>query len=271
MPMWGEYKLSDVRTVAVESWLQSVPLSDGSRAKIRNVMSALFSHAMRWELYDRNPITLVRQSAKRESLPDVLTAEEIRSLLSELKEPYRTLVFLAATTGLRASELLALQWQDVDFDAGQIRLSRGIVDQKITTMKTEASRKSLPLTTELALVLANWRAKCTYNQSHDWVFASLDKKGTQPLWPENILRRHVRPAVERAGITKQVGFHTFRHSFATILTSNKEDVKTAQELLRHANSRITMDIYTQAINSTKVAAQEKLAGMFVPLCSHGSA
>jgi len=271
LPMWSEYKLSDVRTVAVESWLQSVPLSLGSRAKIRNVMSALFSHAMRWELYDRNPITLVRQSAKREKVPDVLKAEEIRSLLSELQEPYRTMVFLVATTALRASELLALQWQDVDFDAGQIRLSRGIVHQKITAMKTEASRKPLPLTTEWALVLANWRAKCAYNQSHDWVFASLAKKGTQPLWPENVLRRHVRPAAMRAGITKRIGFHTFRHSFATILRSNREDIKTAQELLRHANSKVTMDTYTQAFDPAKIAAQERLADMFVPICSRGSA
>ena len=271
MPMWSEYKLSDVRTVTVESWLQSVPLSHGSRAKIRNVMSTLFSHAMRWELYDRNPITLVRQSAKRESVPDVLTAEEIRSLLSELQDPYRTMVFLVATTALRASELLALQWQDIDFDAGQIRLSRGIVHQKITAMKTEASRKPLPLTAELALVLANWRAKCAYNQSHDWVFASLDKKGTQPLWPENVLRRHVRPAAMRAGISKRIGFHTFRHSFATIMRSNREDIKTAQELLRHANSKVTMDTYTQAFDPAKIAAQERLADMFVPICSRGSA
>src|SRR5262249_13863484 len=80
---------------------------------------------------------------------------------------------------------------------------------------------------------ANWREQCAYNQPHDWVFASIDKKGTQPLWPENVLRRHVRQAAERAGIQKRIGFHTFRHSFATILRSNQEDVKTAQELLRH--------------------------------------
>ena len=164
-----------------------------------------------------------------------------------------------------------MQWQDVDFDAGQICLSRGIVHQKITAMKTEASRKPLPLTTELALVLANWRGLCAYNQPQDWVFASLNKKGTQPLWPENVLRRHVRPAAVRARIQKQIGFHTFRHSFATILRSNREDIKTAQELLRHANSKVTMDTYTQAFDPAKIAAQERLADMFVPICSRGSA
>ena len=96
-------------------------------------------------------------------------------------------------------------------------------------------------------------------------------RATRPIEPEDILRRHVRPAAERAGITKRIGFHTFRHSFATLLRSNREDVKTAQELLRHANSKITMDIYTQAFDPAKIAAQERLADMFVPLCSHGSA
>jgi site-specific recombinase XerD len=75
----------------------------------------------------------------------------------------------------------------------------------------------------------------------DWVFASTEMDGKQPMWPENILRRYVRPAAERAGIQKIIGFHTFRHSFGTILKADGTDVMTVQELLRHANSRITMD------------------------------
>jgi len=56
---------------------------------------------------------------------------------------------------------------------------------------------------------------------------------------------------------------TFRHSFGTLLKANGEDVKTVQELLRHANSRITLDVYTQAVNSTKRAAQSKVVRMMV--------
>jgi hypothetical protein len=62
----------------VEEWLDGLKLSNGSRSKIRNVMSALFTHGMRHEWVDRNPITLVRQSAKRERVPDVLDAAEIQ-------------------------------------------------------------------------------------------------------------------------------------------------------------------------------------------------
>jgi integrase len=59
-------------------------------------------------------------------------------------------------------------------------------------------------------------------------------------------------------------WHTFRHSFGTLLKANGEDVKTVQELLRHANSRITLDVYTQAVSSNKRAAQSKVVKMMVP-------
>ena len=61
-----------------------------------------------------------------------------------------------------------------------------------------------------------------------------------------------------------IGWHTFRHAFGTLLKANGEDVKTVHELLRHANSRITLDIYTQAVTSNKRAAQSKVVRMMVP-------
>jgi hypothetical protein len=63
--------------------------------------------------------------------------------------------------------------------------------------------------------------------------------------------------------TRTIGWHTFRHSFGTLLKANGEDVKTVPELLRHANSRITLDVYTQAVNSNKRGAQSKVVKMMV--------
>jgi len=68
---------------------------------------------------------------------------------------------------------------------------------------------------------------------------------------------------KQLGIHKQIGWHTFRHSFGTLLKANGEDVKTVQELLRQANSRITLGVYTQAVNSNKRAAQSKVVRMIV--------
>ncbi len=270
VPVWGEHSLSDVRTVAVEDWLHTLPLANGSRAKIRNLMSALFNHAMRYEWTDRNPIRLVRQSAKRERTPDVLTAEEIKALLAELDGPYYVMAFLAAVTGLRVSELLALKWEDVDFAAGEINLTRAIVCQHVGPLKTAASQKPVPMHAGLSALLLDWRGRCPYNQSTDYVFASAEKHGDQPLWPSSAMSKHIRPAAKRAGIVKHVRWHVFRHSFATLLKGNGEDVKTVQESLRHADSKVTLDVYTQGLMPVKREAQRKVIEMIGPLWTHAS-
>lgn len=142
-------------------------------------MSALYSLAMRWEFFDRNPITMVRQSAKRGRTPEVLTADELKA---ELAGVYRVMVFVAATTGLRVSELLGLRWLDCDFEDGEIHLTRGIVRQHETDMKTEASRKPVPMEMGLADLLKIWRMECVYSQPSDCIFASADMDGkTTPV------------------------------------------------------------------------------------------
>jgi integrase len=100
--------------------------------------------------------------------------------------------------------------------------------------------------------------------------------GKQPYWPETLLKCYVQPAAERVGITKQIGWHSFRRTFATLLKGGGEDVKTVQELMRHANSRLTLDVYAQALTPAKRAAHLKVVEMIrptmgnslVPLCSH---
>ena len=76
--------MDQVKPVAVEEWLGGIKRARGTKAKTRNLMSALSTHAMRYEWIGRNPIRLVRQSAKRERIPDVLELWEIQLLLSKL-------------------------------------------------------------------------------------------------------------------------------------------------------------------------------------------
>ena len=107
--------------------------------KTRNVMHGIFAHACRHDWLRNNPISLVRQSAKREKMPAVLDAEELKKLLTELQNPARAMVFLTAATGLRVSEALDLKWSGVDFGTGGINLSRAVVHQHVGEVKTEAS------------------------------------------------------------------------------------------------------------------------------------
>jgi integrase len=124
IPRWGDYELSEIRTIEVESWLRRLARARSTCAKIRNLMSVLFNHAWRYELFDRNPIKLVRQSAKRRTAPNVLIPAEIKLLLDNLALRERTLVLLAASTGLRQSEMFALRWGDIDFSQGTMNVTR---------------------------------------------------------------------------------------------------------------------------------------------------
>ena len=87
-------------------------------------MSLLFNPGRRYDLCECNPIQWVRQSAKRRTAPDILTASEVQNLLAHLRLRERILVLLAVTTGLRRSELFALKWKDVDFENRQLQVTR---------------------------------------------------------------------------------------------------------------------------------------------------
>jgi integrase len=262
LPKWGTVCLQDVRTVDVELWLNSLRFAPGTRSKIRNIMSAVFNHAIRQEWMDRNPITKVRTSAKRLREPDVLSPVELASLLAQLDLRERAMVILAGSTGLRRSELVALTWCDIDLELMQVNVRRSCVRNHFGDTKTEASRKPVPLHPSVIECLEVWRKESQYNSDDDFLFPSIRLGGKQPLSPDTLLKKVIRPALLRAGIKdKTIGWHSFRHSLATNLRAAGVDLKTAQELLRHANSRITLDIYTRAISATKREANNRVMEM----------
>ena len=78
------------------------------------------------------------------------------------------------------------------------------------------------------------------------------------------MRDYIQPAARRVGIIKKMSWHTFRHTFSTLLKGNGEDVKVVQELLRHSTAKMTLDTYTQALSPQKRAAQSKVVGMIRP-------
>src|SRR6266568_1258192 len=81
---WGDVRLTEIKSIPVEAWLTRVPRSPQTRGHIRSMFHILFQCAMRWELTDRNPISLVRQSTLRKNIPRVLTPKEFKALLKEL-------------------------------------------------------------------------------------------------------------------------------------------------------------------------------------------
>lgn len=174
------------------------------------------------------------------------------------------MVLLDVTTGLRRSELFALKWRDVDFSGMRLDIERSIYLGQIGNCKTETSQKPVPLDERLAADLWLWRETSPYRQGEDWVFASPYRQGKLPFWPDTVLQKVVRPAAQRAGIIKRIGWLTFRHTFSTLLVANGENVKVVQELMRHASSRCTLEMYSQEHIKAKRQAQQRLVNMILP-------
>lgn len=282
VPRWGEYRLGDIKTVAVEEWLGELvndygknagqSLADGSKAKIRNIMSALFRHGMRHDLLPRddeaNPMKYVRQGAKRQNIPVKLEVGQFQLLFNALKQRERTMVLLDCGSGLRRGELIGLKWNDIDFAKKQMNVTRSVVEMISGNVKTEASHRAVPLDDFMVEELLAWYDITPYKRPDDWVFASDShragaKRGKQPYWPSTIMRHFIQPVAIKLGIGK-ISWHTFRHTYSSLLQDNGEDPKVVQELLRHSSIKVTMDIYTQAVTSKKRKAQSKVVELIVP-------
>ena len=266
VPRWGGHLFREIKAVAVERWLGSIDdLSNGTKAKIKGIMSEVFQHAIRYGWLDNgeNPIFAVRQSAKRTRVTEPLEAAKFRALILELSHKMRVVGIVAATTGLRISEVLGLKWKDIGCKSLQMDVTRSVVDGIVGKCKTETSRRPVPIDEFTTAELLTWKRETAYAEPEDWVFASERVQGRMPPWADTLLDRFLQPAAKRAGITKWVGFHTFRHTYSTLLKANGEDVKVVQELMRHANISTTMNIYTKALTPAKREAQSRVVDVLM--------
>jgi integrase len=119
----------------------------------------------------------------------------------------------------------------------------------------------MPIDEYVAHDLLEWYDLTPYKKPSDYVWAADSnragpKRGKQPVWLSAVMRDYFQPAARRLGINKKISWHTFRHTFSTLLNGNGEDVKVVQELLRHSTAKMTLDIYTQALSPQKRAAQQ---------------
>ena len=274
LPYWQNAKIDEIRTVQVESWLRGLSRAKGTKAKIRKTLCLLYNHAIRWEFTSRNPISGpvrgsgVRQSEKRERFPAVLSAHEFRILNDALPLRECVLVCVALSIGLRRGELAGLRWEDVDYEQLTLTIRRSVVDQVVGRVKTEASQRPLPLDNRIARLLRKWYSVSKYKSAKDYIFATDsnragNQRGRQPVSLAKIMQYHIQPTARALGITKKIGWHTLRHTYATSLNQNGEGIKVIQELLRHSSSRITLDIYAQAVTADKRKAQSRVVNVFV--------
>ena len=142
-------------------------------------------------------------------------------------------------------------------------VNKSVVKGHVGATKNEVSKKLVPLHEYQIEDLRAWRAVAPYPEDDAWVFASDHPrvKGRKPYWPDAILKHHIRPLATKLGITKRVGWHTFRRTFSSLLTQNGENVSVVQELMRHANPQTTLRLYSQANAEHLRGAQSRVMDM----------
>jgi integrase len=261
VPKWGGCEITAVQARPAELWLQSLPLSPKSRAHIRAALRALWDFAMwRGDIpTQRNPMELVtiKGASKRQSKPRSLTVAEFQKFVAHLEEPFRTVALVCVCFGLRISEALALQWSDVDWLGGKLRVERGIVAQNVDNVKTDESRKSLTIANDVLDVLKRWKQTTQFPAQEHWVFASPAKLGRLPWSYEQVWR-----AYQKASVKAEIGTfgtHTMRHSYRSWLDAVGTPIAVQQKLMRHADIRTTMNHYGDIVTDEMSTASSKVA------------
>jgi integrase len=268
LPRWGDSFALDIEPDSIEEWLNALALANPTKEKIRRIMNVVYRRGQKSRILpmtgDGNPVAFVAQSSKSSYKAVIVSPEQAFRMMMELKDPYRTLVFLVAVTGLRISETLGLKWGDLDYERQMIHLRRVWVgNDVIDHLKTDGSAAPVPLGELLADALRGWHQQTLYAKPGDWIFPSKKLKGITLLSASMMTAAKIRPAALKVGIRlesgQRFGFHNFRHSLATFLVSRGKDVKTIQGLLRHAKVTTTLDLYSQSIDAAKLEAQEDIA------------
>jgi integrase len=177
IPRWGDSFALEINPDEIEEWLGALALANPTREKIRRVMNVVYRRGQKSRLLpmtgEGNPVKFVTQSSKSNYKAVIVSPEQAFRIMMELEDPYRTLVFLVAVTGLRISEALGLKWGDLDYDGKMIHLRRVWVGTDLVEhLKTEGSGAPVPLGGLLADALRTWYQKTPYGKMNEWVFPS---------------------------------------------------------------------------------------------------
>ena len=203
-----------------------------------------------------NPAIGCKLPPKKAREMQVLTREELQRFLIQAKfEGYYEVFLLDLATGLRRGELMALQWDDLNFKTGVLNVNKQVYDVRgqlqISTPKTKNSVRKIVLPPAVVAVLRE------YKKSVDsrWMFPSPVKEDV-PLTP-GAVRRRLQIILERAGC-KRIRFHDLRHTFATLSLESGMDVKTLSAMLGHVSAATTLDIYTHVTGDMQTEAAAKI-------------
>ena len=259
-PKWEKTRLSDMRPLAVERWLDNEFQGGGAASKKRakDIISRMLDLAMKWELtlkVERNPMRLVDVSGatKRQKPLTVLSMELFLALVRELKQPENLIVFITGVLGLRVSEALAFKWSDIDEVEATITVQRVYTHSRLKeSAKTDAGHRVLPLHPRVLARLFEWKKESKPETDDEYIFPG--SKGT-PRSDSTMMQDYIKPAANRAGIL-HISYHPLRHSHKTWLAGAGVPLDHQKDLLGQADISTTANVYGKTLSDEMRAANE---------------
>jgi integrase len=255
LPALGGIVLTKLTAVKVQEFYRAkldAGLSTTSVNDIHRVLHRALEIAVKGGLVGKNVCDATEPPKKRRVEMQTWTPEECQRFLAVSRESrYHPLLATAIYTGLRQGELLGMRWRDVDLDAEvlvvQQTLEKAGAEPVFGTPKTAKSRRAVPLSPELVLLLRQWRAKQNEERlslgplyrDYGLVYTI---PGGAPISRHNFGRRDFARLIQAAKVPK-IRFHDLRHSFASLLLGANVDLKIVSEMLGHSTIGITADTY----------------------------
>jgi integrase len=260
---FGAHGLRTIDSESVLEWKEALARKVGPRSVLAamQLMDVLFKHARRFNWISSNPCESLYRP-KYKGKVRALTSGELAALMEHADTVTWRLIRTAACTGLRASELSGVRFSDIDFTKGVIVVTRQLQDGVELPLKTERSRRRVPLPANLLREFGEDPRR----SEGGLLFTSPDGAA---LNLSNFHRRIWRPLLKAAGIQMQtvdgkVTFHSLRHSAATAAIQSGQTVATVAGLLGHASPQTTLNTYVDQWASMQEQSAEDITEALFP-------
>ena len=225
-----EVKVSRITAAMIERFISERRAGGMPINTVRKILVSLnqiFKYAARHGYISFNPMTAAerprapQEAEREEGKIRVLSPDEITAFLGAVGAwKYQVLFKLAIMSGARQGELVGLKWSDVDWKKSQLSIERTFNNQAWYQPKTKGSRRKIDLGPDMLFELKRWRMACTPNELN-LIFPN---EAGGPINHNNLVARHFRPALVAAGI-EQIRFHDLRHTYASLLIDQGENVE----------------------------------------------
>jgi len=256
-PVFGDRLLADITVSEIKAWIGGLAISpkriNNVLVPLRSVMDDAFVDGV----IDRKPTDRIKNLPHRFEEPDPLTPEEISKLLAASDGQIRSLFQFAIWTGMRTSELIALEWGDIDRNRKIARVRRASVRKRIKVPKTEAGERDVLLLPGALEALEVQKAFSALAGGQ--VF--LNPRTGKPWETDQQIRRTAwEPALRRSGIRARNPYQT-RHTFASLCLTAGEDLAWVARQLGHKSIQMTLKRYARWIEGITSSGGAKLTAL----------